>query len=277
MLLSLLLLLLLLGLLLSLLLCLLLSLHLSLLLRLYLGLLLLLMLVLLLLLMLVLCLLLLLEGGWHRLSALLLLLHVLDLRMCGHGVRELVLGGGRCRLGLGRHLLGSLRVVEGRGRHVGIVVGRLRGLRRVGLRRREVGARSADVAYSRVRSRQVVRRLWGGPSLLEGAVADWRRHGRRAVSYVLELRVLHVMGHHRVLGRGVRVPGQGALVVLIILVVAVLLAHEVLWTLVLVGSAILRDLSVSFCFSAALDPGSSGMPTYWYRPIVSLMSPEENS
>jgi hypothetical protein len=83
------------------------------------------------------------------------------------------------------------------------------------------------------------------------------------MSYVLELRVLHVMGHHRVLGRGVRVSRQGGLFVLLIVVVAVLLAHKVLWTLVLVCAAILRDLSVSFCFSAALNPGSGGMHTYW--------------
>jgi hypothetical protein len=83
------------------------------------------------------------------------------------------------------------------------------------------------------------------------------------MSYVLELRVLHVMGHHRVLGRGVRVSRQGALFVLLIVVVAVLLAHKVLWTLVLVCAAILRDLSVSFYFSAALNPGSEGMHTYW--------------
>jgi hypothetical protein len=50
--------------------------------------------------------------------------------------------------------------------------------------------------------------------------------------------MLHVMGHHRVLGRGVRVSGKRALFVLIVVVVAVLLAHKVLWTLVLVCAAI---------------------------------------
>jgi hypothetical protein len=106
------------------------------------------------LLVLVLCLLLLLlERRRHRLSALLLLLHVLDLRVCGHGVCELVLSGWGSRLGLGGHLLGSLWVVEGRVRHVGIAVGWRRCLRRVWLGRREIRTRSADVAYSRVGSR----------------------------------------------------------------------------------------------------------------------------
>jgi hypothetical protein len=94
-----------------------------------------------------------------------------------HGMCELVLGGGRCRLRLRGHLLGSLGVVKGRVRHVGIAVGRRRSLRRVWLGRREVRTRSADVAYSRVGSRQVVGRLRRGTSLLEGnAVADRRRH-----------------------------------------------------------------------------------------------------
>ena len=79
------------------------------------------------------------------------------------------------------------------------------------------------------------------------------------------------------LGWGVRVSGKGALFIVVVVIVAIFLAHKVLWALVLVCAAILRDLSVSFCFSAALDPGSEGVPTYWYRPMVSLMSPEENS
>jgi len=75
------------------------------------------------------------------LTALLLMLHILnllDLRMCGHGVCELVLRGRWCGLRLGRHLLCRLGVVEGRVRHISIVVGRRRGLRRIRLRRREI-------------------------------------------------------------------------------------------------------------------------------------------
>jgi hypothetical protein len=50
--------------------------------------------------------------------------------------------------------------------------------------------------------------------------------------------MLHVMRHHGVLGRGVRVSGEGALFVLIVVVFAIFLAHKVLWTLVLVCAAI---------------------------------------
>ena len=62
---------------------------------------------------------------------------------------------------------------------------------------------------------------------------------------VLEgLRVLHVVRHQAMLlWRGVRVAWRRAIVVLIFVVVAVLLAHEILRTLVFVCAAILRDLS----------------------------------
>jgi hypothetical protein len=96
------------------------------------------------------------------------------------------------------------------------------------------------------------------------------------VSDVLEgLRMLQVVRHQGVLRRGVRVARSSALVVVLIVVVAVLLAHEVLRALVLVGAAILRDLSARSSFSAVSSTG--GMHTYWYRPMVSLMSPDENS
>jgi hypothetical protein len=75
------------------------------------------------------------------------------------------------------------------------------------------------------------------------------------MSNVLELGMLHVMGHHAVLGWSVGVSWYRALFVFIVLVVAVFLAHKVLWTLVFMRAAILRDLSVSFYFSAALCPG----------------------
>ena len=68
------------------------------------------------------------------------------------------------------------------------------------------------------------------------------------------LGVLQVVRHHAVLGRRVRVAGCGGLVVLIVLVVAVLLAHKVLGPLVFVCAAILRDLSASCALSAALEP-----------------------
>ena len=178
-------------------------------------------------------------------------------------MRELVLGGRGSELRLRGHLWGRLGVVKGRIRHVGIAVLRRRGLRRVGLGRSEVGAGAADVAYSRVGSRQVVRGLGRGAALLERAVANGRRHGGRAVADVLELRVLHVMGHHGVLGRRVRVWGEAAFFVAIVVVVAILLAHEVLGALVLVCAAILGDLSVPCRFSAALDLGNTWMHTYW--------------
>jgi hypothetical protein len=46
------------------------------------------------------------------------------------------------------------------------------------------------------------------------------------------------MGHHRVLGRGVRVSGKGALFIVVVVIVAIFLAHKVLWALVLVCAAI---------------------------------------
>jgi hypothetical protein len=90
---------------------------------------------------------------------LLLLLHILNMGMRGNWVCELVLCSGWCRLRLRGHLRGRLRVIKGRVRHVGIVVWRRRSLRWIGLRRSEVRAGSANVAYSRVGPRQVMRRL----------------------------------------------------------------------------------------------------------------------
>ena len=64
---------------------------------------------------------------------------------------------------------------------------------------------------------------------------------------LVSLRVLQMVRHHVVLGRGVRVSWRGAaLLVLVVFIVAVLLAHKVLWALVLMCAAILRDLSVAF-------------------------------
>lgn len=74
--------------------------------------------------------------------------------------------------------------------------------------------------------------------MLEGAVSNGRRHGGGSVSDVLELRMLHMMGHHGVVGGRVRVLGKGGVFVVIIIVVAVLLAHEVLGALVFVCAAI---------------------------------------
>jgi len=57
------------------------------------------------------------------------------------------------------------------------------------------------------------------------------------------------------LGWGVGVAWErAALFILIVVVVAVLFAHKVLGTLVLVCAAILRDLSASSYFSAARNP-----------------------
>jgi hypothetical protein len=69
------------------------------------------------------------------------------------------------------------------------------------------------------------------------------------------LGMLQMMRHHSVLWRGVRVSWDSALVILVVFIIAVLFAHEVLRTLVLVCAAILRDLSVSCSFSATLNPG----------------------
>lgn len=70
--------------------------------------------------------------------------------------------------------------------------------------------------------------------------------------------MLHVMGHHRVLGRGVRVSGKGALFIVVVVIVAIFLAHKVLWALVLVCAAILRDLSVSCTLAQLSVQGSRG-------------------
>lgn len=65
---------------------------------------------------------------------------------------------------------------------------------------------------------------------------------------VLELRVLHVVRHHGVLRWGVRVARRRTLVILVVVIVAVLFAHEVLWAFVLVRAAILRGrLAHSAC------------------------------
>jgi hypothetical protein len=96
-----------------------------------------------------------------------------------------------------------------------------------------------------------------GPALVEGdaAVGHGRRgRGRRVADVLVGLRVLQVVRHHGMLRRGVRVARRSALVVVVVLIVAVLLAHEVLGPLVLVRAAILRDLSARNSFSATLDP-----------------------
>ena len=95
---------------------------------------------------------------------------------------------------------------------------------------------------------------------MEGnAVADRGRHGGRCLSDVLELRVLHVL-HHGMLGRRVRVARWRAFLIFLIIVVAVLLAGEVLRTLVLVGAAILRCGSARM-FGLRRERG--GIRTYW--------------
>ena len=145
-------------------------------------------------------------------------------------------------------LLSSLWVVEGGIWHVGIAGLRLRCLRRVWLGRSEIRA-AADMAgagvlvQSRIWSRQVVRRLRRGSTVLE-AVRYRRRSGGCDVTDVLEgLRVLHVVRHHAMLlGRGVGVAWRRAIFVLV-LVLVILLAHKVLRAFVLVCAAILRDLS----------------------------------
>jgi len=191
--------------------------------------------------------LLLLKRRRHRLSPRFLLHELLDLGIRRRRVSVLELRDGRRAWRRARgHLLGVLGVVEGRVRHVGIVAWRRGCLRRVRLGRREVRAGAADVR-SRVGPGEVAG-LWRGASLVKGdaAVGHWRRGRRRCVADVLEgLGVLQMVRHHTVLGRGVRVSCDGALFILVVLVVAVLLAHKVLGALVLVCAAILRDLSAS--------------------------------
>jgi hypothetical protein len=71
--------------------------------------------------------------------------------------------------------------------------------------------------------------------------------------------MLHMIGYHGVLLRwGARFSWWSAFFVLIFVVVAVLLAHEVFGTLVFVSSAILRDLSAPSLFSAILCLGLKG-------------------
>lgn len=73
---------------------------------------------------------------------------------------------------------------------------------------------------------------------------------------VLKLRMLHVMGYHGMLGWSVRVLGEGTVFVFIVVVVAaVLLAHEVLGTLVFVCAAILGDLLVPWRLAHLSIPG----------------------
>jgi hypothetical protein len=57
------------------------------------------------------------------------------------------------------------------------------------------------------------------------------------------LGVLQVVRHHAMLRRGVRVAWRRALVLVVVFVVAVLFVHKVLGPLMLVSSAILRNLS----------------------------------
>jgi hypothetical protein len=67
---------------------------------------------------------------------------------------------------------------------------------------------------------------------------------------VLEgLCMLEVVRHHRVLGRGMRVAGSGAIVVVILVVVAILFTHEVLGAFVFVCVAILGEESAACCFA----------------------------
>jgi hypothetical protein len=100
------------------------------------------------------------------------------------------------------------------------------------------------------------------------------------VSDVLEgLRMLQVVRHQGVLWRGVGVARSSALIVVLIVVVAVLLAHKVLRALVLVGAAILRDLSARSPFSAALVHGghayilvpANGLVDVARRKLVQLL------
>ena len=91
------------------------------------------------------------------------------------------------------------------------------------------------------------------------------------MSDVLELGVLHVRGDHAMLRRSVRVSRKTAFFIVIVVVVAVFFAHKVLGALVLVCAAILRDLSVSWHFSAALYSGVNGV-TYILVPANGLVN-----
>ena len=57
------------------------------------------------------------------------------------------------------------------------------------------------------------------------------------------LSMLEVVRHHRVLGRSMRVVGNGAIVVVFVIIIAVLFAHEVLGTFVFVCVTILGVVS----------------------------------
>lgn len=76
------------------------------------------------------------------------------------------------------------------------------------------------------------------------------------MSDVLEgLGMLQMMRHHAMLWWGVRVARYSILIVFIVVIVGVLLAHEVLGPLVLVCSAILRDLSAHVHLAQLYCPG----------------------
>jgi hypothetical protein len=92
-------------------------------------------------------------------------------------------------------------------------------------------------------------------ALVEGNPVGHGRGGRRRrMANVLKgLRVLQMVRHHGMVGRSVRIARRRALVVLVVILITVLLVHKVLGPLVLVGAAILRDLSARGSFSAALS------------------------
>lgn len=94
------------------------------------------------------------------------------------------------------------------------------------------------------------------------AVVHRRGIRRGCMAYVLVGGiVLQMVSHHGVLGRGMRVPrgraGHHGTLIVFVVVVDILLAHEVLGPLVLVRAAILRRVS------ADRGGGDRRERTYW--------------
>lgn len=113
------------------------------------------------------------------------------------------------------------------------------------VRRDEVRARPANLV-SRVRAREAGRLRGRMTVVVWYAVRHGRRRGRRWVAHVLEGGlVLKVVGHHMVIRRGSLLwRRRSNVLIVLIIIIQVSLSHEILGAFVLVGRAILRQISV---------------------------------
>lgn len=142
------------------------------------------------------------------------------------------------------HSGGSLWVIDGRIGHVRVTRRRLLWVRSLRMAlRSQVGAGAADV-LGRTRSRYALarkRRRAAVDRLEAHAIVEWWRGGWCRLAHVLEVRLVLKVGRHQVVGRGVRVLWVlvDDTIVLIVVVVGILLAHEIFRALVFVWDAIL--------------------------------------